>query len=153
MQRIILFLNKHRETRNQFIKFGFVGLGNTILDLGVYILLTRSLHFFAVNYLLANTISWICAVMFSFTMNRYWTFKAHFHSAARTQYAKFFIVSVVSLLLSQITLFVAVDVVGIHDLAGKAASIVIVMFWNFFMNKKWTFRHAAVQHINSDSSV
>ena len=42
----------------QFIKFGIVGISNTLIALAVYYLLLR----FGALYLIANTISWVVSV-------------------------------------------------------------------------------------------
>ncbi len=120
----------------QFIKFGIVGLGNTVIDFGIFTLGTRLLH---LQYLLANTLSWICAVFFSFSLNKYWTFRSLDATAIHRQYFKFFIVSLISLLISLALLSYLIGQLGMQDLVAKGATIVVVMFWNFFMNKFWTF--------------
>jgi putative flippase GtrA len=120
----------------QFIKFGIVGLGNTVIDFGMYVVGTR---FLSLYYLYANTLSWVCAVFFSFTMNKFWTFRAVQPGALVRQYSKFFIVSFVSLVISLALLHVLVDMLHVHDIIAKGATIAVVMFWNFFMNKFWTF--------------
>lgn len=122
----------------QFIKFSFVGVGNTVIDFGVYFVLTRSFVFFASNYLLANFISFLMAVIFSFTLNKYWTFRAHTRTIW-AQYVRFIAVSVVALMIAQTLLYILVSVVSLHDLVAKAITTVVVVFWNFFLNKFWTF--------------
>lgn len=120
----------------QFIKFSIVGVGNTLIDFGFYIIATR---LFEWHYLAANTFSWLCAVCFSFTMNKFWTFRAGGSGAAVRQYAKFVVVSVISLLISIGLLHLFVDSFHIHDIVAKLLTIGVVVFWNFFMNKFWTF--------------
>lgn len=123
----------------QLIKFSIVGAGNTIIDFSVYFLLTR---YAGIPFLLASAISWLLAVTSSFTLNKLWTFRVKGTLGIREQYIKFFLVSVVSLVLSLSILWLLVTEFGIHDLIAKIATIGIVVFWNFFMNKFWTFKNA-----------
>ena len=125
-------------TIRQFAKFGIVGVGNSTIDFTLYLLGTRM---FNLHFLLANTISWIAAVSFSFAMNKYWTFSAHGNSHIREQSAKFILVSIGSLMLSQLLLYSQMQAAGMHDLIAKIVTIGVVGFWNVFMNKFWTFRH------------
>ena len=56
------------------------------------------------------------------------------------QYGKFLAVSVGGLLLASGLLFVMVDTIGLHDVLAKFLIAIVVMFWNFSLNKFWTFR-------------
>lgn len=125
----------------QLIKFSIVGLSNTLMDFSVYFVLTR---YAGTPFLLASTISWLLAVTSSFTFNKIWTFRVRGTQGIRDQYIKFFLVSVVSLILSLSLLWLLVTEFHIHDLLAKIATIGIIVFWNFFMNKFWTFK--GVQH-------
>src|SRR5664279_1325598 len=58
----------------QFIKFGIVGISNTLLTFAVYTLL---LKVFGVWYLLASAIGFIAGATNGFLLNRKWTFADH----------------------------------------------------------------------------
>jgi len=120
----------------QFVKFGIVGVGNSAIDFTGFIIGTRIL---GLHYLAANTLSWTFAVTFSFIVNKFWTFRSRDTSVIGKQSAKFIIVSSVSLILSLIILDILIRLLGIHDVLSKLLTIGIIMFWNFFMNKYWTF--------------
>lgn len=122
----------------QFTKFSIVGTGNSIIDFTVYLLATRV---FGLHFMVAKVVSWFAAVCFSFTMNKYWTFRSRSPASAFEQYIKFVIVSLVSLGLSASILYILVRRFGIYDLIANVLTIGVVVFWNFFMNKFWTFGH------------
>ena len=124
----------------QYIKFCFVGLGNTSVDFVVYFVLTRNVNFFAVNYLLAQVAAFILAVTFSFTMNRSWTFRISALHAIPRQYSRFFLVMLVSLGLYSLLLYMLVSLLGIYDLVAKLFLVVVMSVWNFLWTKFWTFR-------------
>src|SRR5277367_302892 len=58
----------------QFVKFGIVGVSNTLLTLVVYTVL---LKVFGVWYLAASAIGFIAGATNGFLINRRWTFREH----------------------------------------------------------------------------
>src|SRR4029077_5095784 len=58
----------------QFVKFGTVGVSNTLLTFLVYTLL---LKVFGVWYLAASAIGFLVGAINGFLLNRRWTFKEH----------------------------------------------------------------------------
>src|SRR6266852_1275739 len=58
----------------QFVKFGIVGISNTLLTFAVYTLL---LKVFGVWYLAASAIGFIAGAVNGFLLNRRWTFRGH----------------------------------------------------------------------------
>ncbi|PIY96692.1 MAG: glycosyl transferase family 2 [Candidatus Kerfeldbacteria bacterium CG_4_10_14_0_8_um_filter_42_10] len=123
----------------QIIKFSLVGGFNTILDFSIYISLTRFWEFWQQNYLLANFVSFSFAATSSYIMNKTWTFRDK-NKKIHIQYPKFLLVSIVGLLLNEITLYFIVSHLAIYDILGKIAASGVAMFWNFGANKFWTFK-------------
>lgn len=62
-----------RKTATQFIKYGMVGILNTLVTLGV-IFLCKSI--LAVNPLLSNTLGYVAGVINSFLWSRAWVFRS-----------------------------------------------------------------------------
>src|SRR5271169_2227468 len=58
----------------QFVKFGIVGISNTLITFAVYTLL---LKVFNVWYLIASAIGFILGATNGFLLNRAWTFREH----------------------------------------------------------------------------
>lgn len=123
----------------QFVKFCVVGCTNLALDFGVYFCLTR---FLRVYYLLATVLSFLVAVTWSFFINRRWTFD-HSGGDLGALYAKFLTANTASIAMNTGLLYMFVEKAGLHDLAGKLISSSIVAFFNFAVNKFWTFRKRA----------
>lgn len=123
----------------EFIRFAIVGFSNTFLDFLVYIGLTRLVSFFSHYYLIANLISFSLAATNSFFWNRNWTFKYREKDIGR-QYLKFFIVSIIGLLINEGCLYLLVANFHLYDLLAKLFAIGVSLSWNFFINRFWTFR-------------
>lgn len=145
MRRMIEHVRSHpfvaeRPVLRQFFKFGMVGVVNTLTSATVYILLTRLV---SVTPLVANALAFVIAVSVSFLLNKNWTFRDQQRAYAK-QYSRFFLISLVGLGLSEMIIFVMHTRFGIHDLASFFTAVLLVMFWNFFANRWWTFRPASI---------
>ncbi len=160
----------------RFFKFAVVGVIGFVVDFGIFNLLVgpfrdllamgQPLNDFFVSLGLsaeqalalaptfASTISFLAAIMSNFTWNRYWTYPDSRDKSPRRQFAMFFLVSVVGILirvpiitflhgpLSRVFGLVPVldpYAVLLGDNAALAIAVVVVMFWNFFANRYWTY--------------
>jgi putative flippase GtrA len=123
----------------QFLRFATVGIFNTTIDFTVYIGLTRGLIFFSKHYLLANFLAFLTANLFSFWANKSWTFQNN-NQHKIFQYSKFFTVSMLALLVIQLTMYVGISIFGWWDLATKILALLFSVFINFFGSKFWAFK-------------
>ncbi|MFC1647737.1 GtrA family protein [Patescibacteria group bacterium] len=119
-----------------FIKYSIVGASGTIVDLTILYLLVEYAH---INVFIAATISFIIAVFNNFTLNKFWTFQDNSQKYTR-QFLKFFMVSLVGLLLTLSFMYFFISVVGIWYMLAKIFTTFIVLIWNFTVNKYWTFK-------------
>jgi len=113
-----------------------VGAIGTFVDLGALYILVEAL---AVPVLTATTISFVLAVMNNFVLNKIWTFQNKSKNY-RKLFIKFLIVSVIGLGLTLGCMYIFVHVLFIWYMFAKAITSVIVLVWNFFGNKIWTFK-------------
>lgn len=131
-------LSGRRQTVGQFLRFSAVGTANFFLDYLVYIGLTRGFVFWGGHIIMAATVSFIAAVISSFFLNTFWTFRgasAGWHRRA----GKFLAVAVGGLALNALILFSLTEL-GIYDLVAKLVATAMVLVWNFQLQKKWTFQ-------------
>lgn len=124
-------------TFRQATSFAVVGGFSFIADLSFYAFLTRTL---GVYYLVANVISFFTIGSVNFLANRHFTFR-HRGRPQASQITKFFIVAGTGVVLNTSILALLVRTFGIHDLIAKGAAAGVVFFWNFGVNRFWTFRH------------
>lgn len=117
----------------KFLKFGLVGVINTLITMIVF----NGLKFIGVNILVANTIGYICGMINSYLWNNRWVFKSNTKDVSTI--SKFIIVNVVAMLINNGILFVLVNEVGINSTISQALAIVITTVINFVGNKIWTF--------------
>ena len=142
MSRLIEFASNGE--MNRFLKFAIVGTLGAIVDFSVLNLLVL---IFGVPKEFANLISVTCAIFSNFTWNRLWTFPESRDHPVHVSFGKFALVNLVGLAINQF-IFVMTDSLffdGIfpHPIDynfAKIAAVVVVLFWNFFANRRWTYR-------------
>src|SRR5271166_6673954 len=122
----------------QFVKFGIVGVSNTLLTFAVYTLL---LKVFGVWYLAASAIGFIVGATNGFLLNRKWTFAGHVGDALTP--VRWAVVQSGGLVLNEGLLYLWVARIGVDKLVGQALSIAVVTTLTFLANRAWTFRMRA----------
>jgi putative flippase GtrA len=119
----------------QFVKFGIVGVSNTVLSFAVYALL---LKVFGVWYVAASGIGFAVGAVNGFLLNRRWTFKEHVGDALTP--VRWAVVQSCGLAMNLGLVYVFVSDVGLDKLIGQACATAIVTVLAFFANRAWTFR-------------
>jgi putative flippase GtrA len=125
----------NRETIIQFLKFGMIGLVNTGIHYGVFLLLFRPFGF---HYLLASSIGYCAGLINSFILNKRLTFRT---MGTRTdiEFAKFVLVNVLALATNLGALKVFVSLIHLIPEVGQVFAIGFSIVINFLGNKIWTF--------------
>lgn len=118
----------------QFVRFCVVGVGNTIIDFGFYLWLTRQVGW---HYLLANGVAFLIANGCSFWLNRTWTFSAT--GAALGQYGRFLFTSVIALILVETALAAGVQLLGWSDILSKLVGLSVAVIFSFTVHRLWSF--------------
>ncbi len=146
-----MILADNRE-RVRFIKFAVVGALGSVVDLGVMNLLTRLFHMALVP---AGSISFVCAVTNNFIGNRYWTYPDSRSRPLMHQLGMFFLVNAIGIgIRIPILHYLEPPLAGFFesmahlsrvtaDALAKNATLIfaigVVMLWNFFVNRYWTY--------------
>ena len=141
-----------KKERTRFFKFAIVGAIGSVIDIGVMNLLTQVFH---LPLVAGGSISFVCAVVNNFLGNRYWTYPDSRSRRIRHQFGMFFIVNTVGIAIRiPILKFVEPPLVvffeGLNGLSLEVAdalaknatlllAIGVVMLWNFFANRYWTY--------------
>lgn len=147
----MILLNNVKE-RERFMKFAVVGVIGAVIDFGVMNLLTQAT---GMSLVPAGTISFICAVSSNFIWNRFWTYPDSRSRPITRQLVMFFAVNIAGVAIRiPILHFVEPPLLKLLKsalLSGSLASgilaknltlalaVGIVMLWNFFVNRYWTY--------------
>jgi putative flippase GtrA len=137
--------------RTRFIKFAIVGSIGAVVDFGIMNILTQ----LSTPFVVSSIISFIAAVISNFLLNRYWTYPDSREKTFTQQMVQFFIISLVGLAIRTPMLawmetrliklsaavipltFLTPEIIG-HNVS-LAIAILVVMMWNFFANRYWTY--------------
>jgi putative flippase GtrA len=145
-------LLSNEKERNRFLKFAAVGVIGAVIDFGVMNLLTQTANMSLVT---AGTISFICAVISNFVWNRYWTYPDSRSRPLVRQLIMFFAVNIAGVairipilhfieppllhLLESLQLNIPLSTEFEAKNLTLALAVGIVMLWNFFVNRYWTY--------------
>jgi putative flippase GtrA len=139
--------------RTRFLKFAVVGVVGAVVDFGVANLLIKFASF---PLVIAGTISFIAAIISNFLWNRYWTYPDSRSKTLFRQFLQFVLVSISGLFI-RVPILSLLEPVMLRiltsfsfqlpfltlDFLAKnftlAVAVIIVMFWNFFVNRYWTY--------------
>jgi putative flippase GtrA len=119
----------------QFVKFGIVGISNTLLTLAVYTLLLKVL---GVWYLAASAIGFALGATNGFLLNRRWTFSEHVGDALTP--VRWGVVQSAGLVINEGLLFLFVHDAHLDKLLAQVLATGVVTISTFFANRAWTFR-------------
>ncbi|MFN2153204.1 MAG: GtrA family protein [Anaerolineales bacterium] len=136
----------------RFVKFAVVGAIGSVVDIGVMNLMTQVFH---LPLVIGGSISFVCAVINNFIGNRYWTYPDSRSKPIHRQLGMFFVVNAIGIAIRiPILKYVEPPLAKMfesfahisYDLADALAknatliiAIGIVMLWNFFVNRYWTY--------------
>jgi len=159
LTHILILARQNRKEFVRFLKFMAVGTIGAVVDLGILNALKLTFRAYGVdlgvwhlfgrlivegNLTVANTISFTAAVLSNFTWNHYWTYPESRSKPLAGQLGQFFIVNLAGLAINLVVLN-ALDpsfkpMLGFYSYnAAKAIAIIVVMFWNFVVNRFWTY--------------
>jgi putative flippase GtrA len=126
----------------RFVKFAIVGAVGTVLDFGVLnlLILVAGLPKFW-----ANTCSFAAGSLNNFLGNRFWSFPESKERPFLRQFGQFLVVGGAGWVLNQAIflglsnyVFAAWGTLGFN--LAKAVAVAVVLFWNFGINRIWTYR-------------
>lgn len=135
-------LENHKELW-RFVKFACVGASGTVVDFSVLNLMHLV---FGLSLGVSNTISFTVAVLNNFVWNRLWTFPESRERPIGTQLLQFAAVNVIGLAINMVV-FLGLNHYVFEPWLGqlgynlaKACAIIVVLFWNFGINRIWTYK-------------
>lgn len=161
---------KNRKEQKRFVKFAIVGTIGMVVDFVVFNIAKPTLERIpalaaevssevTLGSLAAQAFSFVAAVTSNFILNRNWTFKDSRSKRLRVQLTQYLIVNTLGLVirtpifaflgslfhgyLDPLQLPLGVDAVWLAHNLALAGAIGVVLLWNYFVNRKWTFGDVA----------
>ena len=151
------------QDQERFVKFAVVGISGTIVDFGFF-------NLFSINFklpiILSSIFSFSIAVFNNFYWNRIWTYPESRQKSLKDQLLKFGVVSILGLIIRtplfaiieapmielvtsifDKNFFISPEILG-HNVA-LGIVIILVLFWNYFINRIWTYKNLNLDHAGS----
>ncbi len=129
-----------------FIKFCIVGGAAAIINFSVYYSFTEWLGTW---YITSAVFAFLISAIFNFTANKFWTFENKERGRQIiNQLIRYGIVMVSGLIINTSIIYVLTDWVGLDYRLSWVFATGIVTFWNFILNRLWTFKTTKSQISN-----
>lgn len=145
----------------KFVKFGLIGVLNTLVDFGVYYVMDRWVigegpalallgTTFTIGPYISNAVAYVVANIHSFVWNKFWTFQKR-DRITKGEAGRYLATSAGYLLISTVSLALFIQALSLPVLAGlvpegwvnmlaKVPTACITIFYNYLMNKFWVFK-------------
>lgn len=132
-------LKKHAKKHAQKLKFAIVGAANTALDFALFLLLFN----LGVDKIASNYVSTSVAFIFSFFVNKSFTFKNK-GGNVKKQFIAFIAVTAVALWVIQPLIIAGITaVIGTNNVTliiAKLVATVASLIWNYVMYSRFVFK-------------
>lgn len=131
----------------QFVKFGIVGVSNTLVSLAVYYIFL----WLGWNMYLGNALGFVMGTLNAYFWNSRFVFKKGQKEKNSSVVIKTYLSYGFSLLLSEGLLFVWVELLSISDTVAPLINLLITVPLNFVMNKLWVYGKGEQNIVNTTS--
>ena len=123
----------------QFVKFGIVGLSNTLIAYAVY----AACVWLGCHYLVANGLGFVVGVLNAYYWSDRYVFKkgeGETRSALWTLVKTYLAYGATGLLLASLLLYIYVDQWHVSAYLAQLLVLVVTVPLNFIINKRWAFK-------------
>ncbi|ACL74736.1 GtrA family protein [Ruminiclostridium cellulolyticum] len=129
--------DKFGNIMRQMVKYGLVGVINTIITMIVLFVLQNA---FGVSYKLANGAGYVCGFINSFILNKFWTFKGN-QKSTLSQFIRFSLVFAVCYAMQLGFVVLLVEKMHIEKNISQLIGMVFYTLISFLLNKVFTFKN------------
>ena len=139
MNNIINLYKKYQEIINYLI----VGVLTTVVSIVTYFLFSLVLDIENnILFILANVLSWICAIIFAYITNKKFVFNTTTsNKKEEIKVFRMFVYSRITTLLIELAfMFITVKVMLINDKIAKVVAQFIVIVLNYILSKLFVFK-------------
>lgn len=144
----------------QFMKFGLVGVSNTIISYVTYVfflfLFESKQWFLKSDYLIAQMAGFVISVLWSFYWNNKYVFKTEEGECRfwiRTLVKTYISYAFTGLFLNSVLSFIWVEMLGISKMIAPIINLVVSVPLNFLINKFWAFKNTKKKDCESDEKI
>lgn len=118
----------------EIVNYIIVGILTTLVNYVVYYLLLK-IH---CNWIFANSIAWLMAVIFAFYTNKKYVFKSS--GSAKEEIISFFTLRLVTLIIENISLFLFIEILTYQQMLSKIFVSIVTVILNYILCKFKIFK-------------
>jgi len=116
-----------------YLCVAFVGF---VTDLMVYAFLV---YMADVDYMIASIPSFFVSTFVNYVLSIIFVFKSNIKFSRSREIFYIYLVSGIGLVWHQLFLYISVDIIELHIMAGKILSLGLVFFWNYLIRRMFIF--------------
>ena len=122
----------------EFYKYIVVGSSGFLVNMGIFVLLTR-IFLFSVE--IASPIAIESAIISNFILNNFWTFRSRtVETSLLKRFVRFHMVALTAGLVNYATLLIFYYALGFMDIIANTLGIIAATMVNFLLNSYWTWK-------------
>jgi len=119
---------------SQFGRFFLVGGFSTALQ---YLILFALVQAGGVDPVVASSVGYVLSALANYDLNYRLTFRSRVpYLGGMLRYA---LVMTAGLLLNGAMMALGTKALGVHYLVAQVAATIVVLFWNFYAHRRWTY--------------
>ncbi|MGO0902647.1 GtrA family protein [Clostridioides difficile] len=130
-----MIFKKHKET----ILYLFFGAFTTLVNIVSYLFFTRVISF---NFMIANTLAWILAVLFAYVTNKFFVFESRRVELKFLfkEFLSFVSFRLISGIIEMVIMYIMIDLLFVNDVIVKVFTNIVVIVLNYLFSKMIIFR-------------
>lgn len=128
---------KNEILAKQLMRYAVVGGIAFVVDYGSLWLLTE---YAGLHHLVSAAIAFVLGLTCNYLLSTVWVFGESKVTNRWLEFAAFALIGIVGLGFNELIIYFCTDVIGIHYMASKIVSTVLVFFWNFFARRFILFK-------------
>lgn len=122
----------------QLIKFGIVGVFATLLEWGIFYVLTNVIH---IHYGISTAIGFLISTVFNYYLSVKFVFDVDKEKKSKRNFIYFVVFSLIGLGLNELILWLCIEKFELYNMIGKIIATGIVMVFNFVTRKSFLENH------------
>lgn len=133
---LYLIFKKHKET----ILYLFFGAFTTLVNIVSYLFFTRVILF---NFMVANALAWILAVLFAYVTNKFFVFESKRIEIKFLfkEFLSFVSFRLLSGVVEMLIMYVMIDLLFVNDVIVKIFTNIVVIVLNYLFSKMIIFKN------------
>ncbi|EMJ6201335.1 GtrA family protein [Clostridioides difficile] len=130
-----MIFKKHKET----ILYLFFGAFTTLVNIVSYLFFTRVILF---NFIVANALAWILAVLFAYVTNKFFVFESKRIEIKFLfkEFLSFVSFRLLSGVVEMLIMYVMIDLLFVNDVIVKVFTNIVVIVLNYLFSKMIIFK-------------